>query len=570
MKNLLIATTVAIALTASNVYGQNYINELATNSCECINRIDEKTSGARAQFELRQCLIASARPFSSELLRDHKIDLSRDQTRAGEKLGAIVGVVMVDICPSKLISVAGRMSEEPADTRTAATTYIHMEEVEEDAYASLAPAMSQTPATQQSNIASKGLTSSTDNPLAALKPASTYKPVPSKPTPTALLPPPPPARPTVIPATPKPSLYSQTEVKTETTPASAKTETIAQPIAAAKTSTSGITERPFTEQKQAPKPVAKPTPAAAPKSEVVIAATATPKPTQVTKAVPAAPAIDATLATNATAPKPSLFASSAPKSAAIEETSGSVSMTNYEVKVAVTPPAKTTSFAKSGPFPGGVFNAPATSPTVETTAVAKTEVQTPKSEVSQNMAAAAVVNTVAQQAVAISNPVIEIAAKQAVVVAAPIVDPIAQPAAVIATPAVEAVIQPAIAVAAPVIETVAQPAIAVATSLVTTESEKTVAPVYESLTMSTEQQVVTGYITNITTGQFMYVYIVGEKGFVEPYYVIDPISSNFVLPDYEALLHKRVLGTFVKRRVFDPNSKTFVVIKVLQLLNRLE
>ena len=77
---------------------QKYMDEIAQKSCSCVNEVQEGEDRSKMQMRLGLCIIQAAEPFSKELRKDHQIDFNRIDVD-GEKLGKLIGIKMVSICP---------------------------------------------------------------------------------------------------------------------------------------------------------------------------------------------------------------------------------------------------------------------------------------------------------------------------------------------------------------------------------------------------------------------------------------------------------------------------------------
>ena len=107
-------TTSFTILLALNAFSQNYMESIASKSCDCLDEVSNESTAEQFNLELGLCMIEAARPYAAELLKDHNIDFDKIDTQ-GEELGRLIGMKMAAICPKKLVAVANRMSESNSD-----------------------------------------------------------------------------------------------------------------------------------------------------------------------------------------------------------------------------------------------------------------------------------------------------------------------------------------------------------------------------------------------------------------------------------------------------------------------
>jgi hypothetical protein len=102
-----------ILALAKPVFSQDYMNEIAIKSCECLNTISDTLDTERFNLELGLCMIEAAAPFKKRLKKDYRIDFNKIDEH-GADLGRIIGLRMASVCPDAVVKLAHRTNDEEA------------------------------------------------------------------------------------------------------------------------------------------------------------------------------------------------------------------------------------------------------------------------------------------------------------------------------------------------------------------------------------------------------------------------------------------------------------------------
>lgn len=103
----LLATTAARA--------QDVLDRIATDACSCLEEQNvNDMKGEALQMQLGLCMMKAASPYEKELRKQYKVDMSRLDAGAGERLGELVGMRLVAVCPSFLTMVQQMQESEAA------------------------------------------------------------------------------------------------------------------------------------------------------------------------------------------------------------------------------------------------------------------------------------------------------------------------------------------------------------------------------------------------------------------------------------------------------------------------
>jgi hypothetical protein len=92
-------------MTSHFAFSQDYMNEIALKSCECLGNVSDTLASERFNMELGVCMMNAASPYKKLLKSDYKIDFSRIDEQ-GEELGRIIGLRMLEVCPDALIKMS--------------------------------------------------------------------------------------------------------------------------------------------------------------------------------------------------------------------------------------------------------------------------------------------------------------------------------------------------------------------------------------------------------------------------------------------------------------------------------
>ena len=112
MKNFLPLIFLAFAVTLPAQ--DDYMDKIARESCECLEKVSPDVDGDRFNVELGLCMIQACEPYQKQLKKDYDIDFERIDVE-GERLGRIIGLRMASICPTALLAASERSngSSEP-------------------------------------------------------------------------------------------------------------------------------------------------------------------------------------------------------------------------------------------------------------------------------------------------------------------------------------------------------------------------------------------------------------------------------------------------------------------------
>lgn len=104
-----------ILISISSIsFSQDYLDKIASESCDCIVSVSDTLDEERFNLELGLCILESSRHYEKELKRDHKINFDKIDMY-GEKLGTLIGLRMAGVCPDALISMVSKRSAEEDD-----------------------------------------------------------------------------------------------------------------------------------------------------------------------------------------------------------------------------------------------------------------------------------------------------------------------------------------------------------------------------------------------------------------------------------------------------------------------
>lgn len=104
---------IIIALFISNlIFSQKYMDEIAQESCKCIEKVADTLELNRRQMEIGFCMIEAASPYKKKLKKDYGIDFDYIDEHA-EELGRIIGLRMASFCPDAIMNVANSVNEGP-------------------------------------------------------------------------------------------------------------------------------------------------------------------------------------------------------------------------------------------------------------------------------------------------------------------------------------------------------------------------------------------------------------------------------------------------------------------------
>lgn len=96
---------------AQPVFSQDYMDEIAQKSCECLNTISDTLDTERFNLELGLCMIEAAAPYKKQLKKDYRIDFNKIDEH-GADLGRLIGLRMASVCPEAVVLLAKKANDE--------------------------------------------------------------------------------------------------------------------------------------------------------------------------------------------------------------------------------------------------------------------------------------------------------------------------------------------------------------------------------------------------------------------------------------------------------------------------
>ncbi|MDH5599176.1 MAG: hypothetical protein OEY34_08625 [Cyclobacteriaceae bacterium] len=102
-------------LVFNYAFSQNsdILDTVAEESCSCLDQSEWKDlSLGEIEMTLGLCIIEKALPYKTEISEQYDIDFVELDGAAGEKLGELVGMRMMNYCPDLLIQLGEMMTNE--------------------------------------------------------------------------------------------------------------------------------------------------------------------------------------------------------------------------------------------------------------------------------------------------------------------------------------------------------------------------------------------------------------------------------------------------------------------------
>ena len=99
-------------LFITDSFSQQYMDKIVVQSCECLGKVSETLEPEQYNVELGLCMIEASMPYKKQLKKDYDINLDQIESE-GEKLGRVIGLKMVAVCPTALV----RMTKKNQETK---------------------------------------------------------------------------------------------------------------------------------------------------------------------------------------------------------------------------------------------------------------------------------------------------------------------------------------------------------------------------------------------------------------------------------------------------------------------
>lgn len=96
--------------STNTTFAEDYLEKIASESCDCVKQLSDTLDQKTYNMKLGICMIEAASAYKDELKRDYGIDFA-EIDKHGEKLGQIIGMKMVGICPGAVMKMAGKANQ---------------------------------------------------------------------------------------------------------------------------------------------------------------------------------------------------------------------------------------------------------------------------------------------------------------------------------------------------------------------------------------------------------------------------------------------------------------------------
>lgn len=98
------AVALLFAVISTAAYSQTYMDKIASQSCECITRIQRGDDYEQYTREIGVCMILASEPYKKQLKKEHGISFDHID-RDAQRLGTLIGVKMATVCPESVLSL---------------------------------------------------------------------------------------------------------------------------------------------------------------------------------------------------------------------------------------------------------------------------------------------------------------------------------------------------------------------------------------------------------------------------------------------------------------------------------
>ena len=123
LRSIFLFTLLAMA---GGLSAQDVLDKIARESCDCLTAVDRATiKGDALQMQLGLCMMKAAAPYEKELRKQYKVDMARLDSDTGERLGELVGMRLVGVCPEFLEMITEMQGEAEVATADVPTASVN-------------------------------------------------------------------------------------------------------------------------------------------------------------------------------------------------------------------------------------------------------------------------------------------------------------------------------------------------------------------------------------------------------------------------------------------------------------
>lgn len=107
---------ILFAICSSTTFGQAYMDDIVDKTCDCVDHLSKDLDNETYTMKLGLCIINSSMPYAKQLKKEYGINLD-NISKGAEKLGEVVGVKMIGVCPDALVLATDKIGNA-SDTDT--------------------------------------------------------------------------------------------------------------------------------------------------------------------------------------------------------------------------------------------------------------------------------------------------------------------------------------------------------------------------------------------------------------------------------------------------------------------
>lgn len=95
-------------------FSQDYLDKIATNTCNCTEKLSPSLSKDDFTMQFGLCMIAAASDYKKEIKKDYKLNMDNVEEieSKGEKLWANIAIKMATVCPKSFSKLADEGKDE--------------------------------------------------------------------------------------------------------------------------------------------------------------------------------------------------------------------------------------------------------------------------------------------------------------------------------------------------------------------------------------------------------------------------------------------------------------------------
>lgn len=111
MEKFILSLALNLGLILMATAQDDYMDLIVQECCKCIADLPQDLGTDETTMQMGLCMMQPALPYLDQIKEDYGIDFARDPQGEGERLGGIIGMKMIEVCPDELMRLSENVNQ---------------------------------------------------------------------------------------------------------------------------------------------------------------------------------------------------------------------------------------------------------------------------------------------------------------------------------------------------------------------------------------------------------------------------------------------------------------------------